>query len=84
MEVMVMDEFGMSDMSYMGDMEYVAGMESMDGMMAETTQVSMADKLMSSWIFVGGVTAAMLALGVLFGFLSAKRKIKKGIDLYED
>ena len=32
----------------------------------------------------GGVAAAVLAIGVLLGLLSAKRKIKKGIDLYED
>ena len=81
MEVMVMDEFGMSDM---GDMEYVGGMEAMDGMMGGTQQASTVDTLMSSWVFVGGVTAGVVALGILFGLLSAKRKIKKGIDLYED
>ena len=40
--------------------------------------------MMSSWAFVGGVTASVTAIGVLLGILSAKRKIKKGIDLYED
>lgn len=49
-----------------------------------TGQVSKADELMGSWVFVGGITAGVLALGVLAGLLCAKRKIKKGIDLYED
>lgn len=80
MEVIAVDEYDMSsDMSYMGDMGYVGGMEMMAG-----TEVSTIDTLMSSWVFVGGVTAGVVALGILFGLLSAKRKIKKGIDLYED
>jgi len=55
-------------------------------MMAETeatTEVSM-DSLLSSWIFVGGVTAGVLALSVVLGLLLAKRRIKKGFDVYED
>lgn len=42
------------------------------------------ETLMSSWIFVGGVTGGVFVLGILLGLLSAKCKIKKGIDLYED
>lgn len=42
------------------------------------------DGLLSSWAFVGGVGFVALVLGVLVGFLAAKRKIKKGMDLYED
>ncbi|MBQ3027800.1 MAG: hypothetical protein IJD26_01885 [Lachnospiraceae bacterium] len=83
MEVIVTDKM-MEDMSFSGDMGFVEGMEYMDGMMGETQQAPLADRLMGSWIFVGGVTAAVLVIGVLLGFLSAKRKIKKGIDLYED
>ena len=83
METIVMDEFISNDMSYMGNMEYVEGTEYTDGMMSETQQGSIADNLMSSWIIIGGITAGVLALGILFGLLSAKRKIKKGIDLYE-
>jgi len=48
-----------------------------------TTQVSM-DGLLSNWFFVGGVTAAMLALSIVFGLLLAKHRIKKGFDVYED
>lgn len=81
METMVVDEFMVDDMSYAGDMGYMVDMGEVLG---STQQVSVADKLMSSWIFVGGVTAGVLAIGVLLGLLSAKRKIKKGIDLYED
>lgn len=83
MEVIVTDKV-MGDMSFSGDMGFVEGMEYMDGMMEETQEAPLADRLMDSWIFVGGVTAAVLVIGVLLGFLSAKRKIKKGIDLYED
>ena len=87
MEVMAMDVIVESDMSYMGDMGYMEGMdgmEFMDGMPGETQQASTIDKLMSSPVFVGGVAAGVLVIGVLLGLLSAKRRIKKGIDLYED
>lgn len=84
MEEMVMDVIVESDMSYMGDMGYVEGMEFMDGMPGEVQQASTIDKLMSSPVFVGGVAAGVLVIGVLLGLLSAKRRIKKGIDLYED
>lgn len=81
MEVMVMDEFVGNAMVDMGGMSYTDGMYDMT---EETQQVSKVDELMSSWVFVGGVTAAVLALGVLFGLLAAKRKIKKEMELYED
>ncbi len=79
-DVMVGDMM-VGDMGYAGDMGYLGFEEGMTGAVQE---VPLVDKLMSSWIFVGGVTAAFLALGILFGFLAAKQKIKKGIDLYED
>ena len=63
------------------DMSVDMGMD-MGMMYEETTQV--ADPLLSNWFFVGGVSVAVLALGVVAGLLLAKRKIKKGIDLYED
>jgi len=81
METIVVDDFVVGDMSYAGDMDYMIGM---DEMTVGTQEIPLGDKLMGSWVFVGGVTAAVLVIGVLFGFLSAKRKIKKGIDLYED
>ena len=80
-----MNDFAMSDMSYMGDMGYAEGMEEyMTGMMGEVQQVSKVDELMSSWIFVGSAVAVVLTIGVILGILLAKHKIKKGIDLYED
>lgn len=87
METMVIDEFvagDMDGMDYMDGKDFMGDTGFINGMDGTTVQVSMADKLMSSWIFVGGVTAGVLIIGLLLGFLSAKRKIKKGIDLYED
>ena len=84
----MVDEIVTGDMDYMiGDMEFAGDMDYMVGMdeMTEGTQeVPLGDKLMGSPVFIGGVAAAVLAIGVLLGLLSAKRKIKKGIDLYED
>lgn len=81
MEVMVMDSFVGNEMVGMEDMAYMGGM---DGLTESTGQVSKTDELMSSWVFVGGVTAGVLVIGVLLGLFAAKRKIKKGFDLYED
>lgn len=81
MEVMVMDELVGNAMVDMGGMSYT---DEMYDMTEETQQVSKVDELMSSWMFVGGVTAAVLALGVLFGLLAARRKIEMEMDLYED
>lgn len=39
---------------------------------------------LSSWVFVIGITALTLAIGIGLGILMAKRKIKKGFELYED
>ena len=42
------------------------------------------DPLLSSWPFVIGISAASLVVSVVIGILLAKRKIKKGFELYED
>ncbi len=42
------------------------------------------DNLLASWGFVGGVTGGVLALSILIGILLAKKRIKKGIDPYEN
>lgn len=42
------------------------------------------DPLLSSWIFVIGISLATLAIGFTLGLILAKRKIKKGFELYED
>ena len=81
MDTVIVDEFIVGDMSYSGGKEEFFDMGDMAG---STQQVSVADKLISSWVFVGGLSTGVLVIGVLLGLLSAKRKIKKGIDLYED
>ncbi|MDF2472853.1 MAG: putative rane protein [Anaerocolumna sp.] len=50
------------------------------GDMAATSK----DPLLSSWTFVAGITLLTLAISVGLGVVLAKRKIKKGIELYED
>jgi hypothetical protein len=56
-----------------------------EGMMTETMAApGMKDPLLSSWPFVIGISAAVLAISIVIGVLLAKRKIKKGIELYED
>lgn len=42
------------------------------------------DPLLSSPVFVGGVSLGVLVVGGVLGFLLARRKIKKGIEIYED
>jgi len=61
---------------------YAEGYDMM-GETEATTEVS-SNNLLSNWFFVGGVTAATLALSIVFGLLLAKRRIKKGFDVYED
>ncbi|MDF2588710.1 MAG: hypothetical protein K0S41_2551 [Anaerocolumna sp.] len=46
--------------------------------------VSPKDPILSSWPFVIGISALTIVVGVLLGLLLAKRKIKKGFELYED
>jgi hypothetical protein len=46
--------------------------------------VEVKDPLLSSWIFVIGISAAVLFVSVALGAFLARRKIKKGIELYED
>lgn len=55
------------------------GMEGMDG-----TESGSSFKPMSSWLFIIGISIVAIAAGVTLGLLLAKRKIKKGLDLYED
>lgn len=50
----------------------------------ETGMAEVKDPIMSSWPFVIGISVAVLLVSVAFGALLARRKIKKGIELYED
>lgn len=42
------------------------------------------DPIMSSMLFVVGISVVTLAISIGIGILLAKRKIKKGFELYED
>ncbi|HKM00355.1 MAG TPA: hypothetical protein VJZ06_10640 [Mobilitalea sp.] len=52
--------------------------------MMETGMAEVKDPLLSSWPFVIGISAAVLCVSIILGILLARRKIKKGIELYED
>ena len=41
------------------------------------------DPILSSWLFVGGISALTLAISIVLGILLAKKRIKKGFDIYE-
>lgn len=76
---MVQESFvSVGDVMYRNDVD----MGYMEESYSSTEQV--ANELLGSWIFVGGAGAVALVLGVLVGLLAAKRKMKKGMDLYED
>ncbi len=64
-----------------GDFSFDEGMY-MDPSMETMTEAK--DPLLSSWPYVIGISAAVLAVSVFLGVLLARRKIKKGIELYED
>ncbi len=50
----------------------------------ETGMAQVKDPLLSSWPFVIGISAGVLLISMVLGALLARRKIKKGIELYED
>ena len=60
------------------------GMPTEDGMIVDAMGTGVKDPLLSSWPFVIGISFVVLAVSVALGVLLAKRKIKKGIELYED
>jgi hypothetical protein len=64
------------------DPGYTDGMNA--GMNVDPGIPQAKDPLLSSWPFVIGISSAVLFVSVVLGVLLAKRKIKKGIDLYED
>ncbi len=55
-----------------------------DGGMTVDPTSGMKSSLLSSWPFVIGISSAVLVVSIVLGALLAKRKIKKGIELYED
>lgn len=67
-----------------GDMTIGGDMSGVDGMNGETTASTTKDPFLSSYVPIAGISAATLVVGAIIGILLAKKKIKKGIDLYED
>jgi hypothetical protein len=63
------------DSKYSGDMGGVG--------MGEPTTTSKGS-VMSSMGFVIGISTVTLAVSIVLGILLAKKRIKKGFDLYED
>lgn len=57
-----------------------------DGMNGEVGAPGSAPKesIMSNWGFVIGISAATLVVSIVLGILLAKKRIKKGFDLYEN
>lgn len=72
------------DMAIGGDTSIGGDMPGVDGMYGETTGSTTKDPFLSSYVPIAGISAATLVVGVIIGILLAKKKIKKGIDLYED
>jgi hypothetical protein len=62
----------------------VEGMPMEEGVVVDAMGNGVKDPLLSSWPFVIGISFVVLAVSVALGVLLAKRKIKKGIELYED
>ncbi len=69
---------GAVDNGYYGD--YTGSDGYGDGTLADS---AVKDPVMSSWLFVGGITVLTLAISIVIGVLFAKLRIKKGFDLYE-
>lgn len=69
-----------------GTVSMGGGMESSGDMTGEVgmPEANGGGTLLSSWGFVGGITAATLVVSVVLGVLLAKKRIKKGFDLYEN
>ncbi|MFT4146669.1 MAG: hypothetical protein QM644_19670 [Mobilitalea sp.] len=55
-----------------------------EGMVVDPGAGQVKDPLLSSWFFVIGISVAVLFVSIALGTLLARRKIKKGIEIYED
>lgn len=53
-------------------------------MYGDITGTTTKDPILSSWPFVIGISSITLIVSIVLGILLAKRKIKKGFELYED
>ena len=66
------------------DPGYVGGLNTETGTNIDPGTGSTKDPLLSSWVFVIGISLAVLFVSAALGAFLARRKIKKGIELYED
>ena len=67
-----------------GGGEMIGGGNSMGGMDGTETGTGVTDPILSNVPFVAGTISAALVLGIVFGVLLGKKRIKKGFDLYEN
>ncbi len=67
-----------------GGGEMIGGGNSMGGMDGTGTGTGVKDPILSNVPFVAGTISAALVLGIVFGVLLGKKRIKKGFDLYEN
>ena len=56
----------------------------MDGPMGMTEGTKSNDPLLSKPVYVFGISAITVMVSIVLGILLAKKRIKKGIELYED
>lgn len=68
---------------YTGDSGYVDGYDGIDSGSLVDTSTGAKDPIMSSWLFVGGIMTVVMAASIFLGILLAKKRIKKGFDIYE-
>ena len=80
-EIISEDAMNNVDMGGKFDESYMSG-DAMMGMDGSTTKSS--GSLMSNWLFVIGISSATLVISIVLAILLAKKRIKKGFDLYED
>lgn len=66
------------------DPAVMEGMNIDSGMIVDPGMPQAKDPLLASWPFVIGISSAVLIVSIVLGALLARRKIKKGIELYED
>lgn len=80
-----MDAAGMDEGNYNGELNMNSEGRGYDSsMMVDPAMSGTKGSLLSSWPFVIGVSSAALIVSIVLGALLARRKIKKGIELYED
>lgn len=80
----MVDEMITTGEGVMGDDSYIDPAFAEEGMYVDPGMGQIKDPLLSSWPFVIGISLAVLFVSIALGAFLARRKIKKGIELYED